>query len=123
MLGWFAASLPARRSPLALGLCLLAILFALEAKTAWYGPAAGPGSDIRAAKALPVGSPELVEHGLPAPDPAHPHASFAALPDSVLTPFLWAGVPAISEILRGQRPIFSPAHLSPALFFRPPPVF
>ncbi len=46
-----------RRNTLALGLCVLAVLFALEAKTAWYGPANGPGSDVRSQKALPADSP------------------------------------------------------------------
>lgn len=79
MLGSSAASLPLRRAPLAFGLCLLAILFAIEAKTAWYGPTVGLGSDIRAAKALPEGMPRLVEHGVSVLGLAYARVAFAYL--------------------------------------------
>ena len=96
MSGWFAASPSYRRAPLAFGLCLLAFLFAIEAKTAWYGPAAGFTAVLfRAAKAQPVASPEVVDHGLPAPDPAHPHVTFALLPQIATVMFC---------------KVFSPAH-------------
>jgi hypothetical protein len=123
MSGWSADSLPLRRAPLAIGLCLLAILFALEAKTAWYGPAAGPGCDIRAAKALPAGSPKLVDHGAPSPDPEHPGVLFAALPAITVVWLSSIKDPAIGEIPRNHLPFFSVAHFSPSIFFRPPPAF
>lgn len=54
-----------RRDTLALGLCLLAALFALEAKIAWYGPTAGPEVDISRRKALPADLPSVVSHQSP----------------------------------------------------------
>jgi hypothetical protein len=121
MSGWFAASPSYRRAPLALGLCLLAFLFAIEAKTAWYGPAAGFGGSVRAAKAQPVASPEVVEHGVPKPDPAHPHVAFALLPQMAASTF--AGVPlhGFGEILPSHHPHFLASGFSFANLFRPPP--
>jgi len=121
MSGWFAASPSYRRAPLAFGLCLLAFLFAIEAKTAWYGPAAGFGGSVRAAKAQPVTSPEVVEHGVPAPDPARPHVAFALLPE--ITTAMFAGFPARApgKVLPGQHLRFLVAGFSFASLFRPPP--
>lgn len=121
MSGRSADSLPFRRAPFAIGLCLLAMLFAFEAKTAWYGPVAGPGSEVRAAKELPVITPELVEHGVSSPDPEHPTEAFAALLSSATfrSPRLKAF--ELHEIQSSRQPFFSLAHLSPPLFFRPPP--
>lgn len=123
MSGLSAASPAFRRTPLAIGLCLLAIVFAIEAKTAWFGPAAGPGSAVRAAKALPEGLPRLVDHGLPLQDPAHPHLHFSVPPAStaILLPRVKTSVDG--EILFGHLPFFSAAYFSPSDFFRPPPVF
>ena len=121
MSGWFADSPVLRRTPLAICLCLLAILFALEAKTAWYGPADGPGSDISAAKALPVGSPELVDHGVPTPDPAHPRVEFPTFPVSTVASLLRIKVSSLGEIQRNHLFFFATC-ISPPIFFRPPPV-
>lgn len=121
MLEVFAASLRLRRASLAVGLCLLAFLFAFEAKTAWYGPPSGPSSDIRAAKALPACTPELVEHGIPSSGPAHanhPHAAF--LSNAVL----WSPRPNLPlgiDDVRGPFSFFAANHLPPSLLFRPPP--
>lgn len=118
----FAVSLFRRRTPLALGLCLLAFLFAIEAKTAWYGPPVGFGSNVRAAKAQPVAAPEVVEHGVAAPDPAHPHTSFAVLPlISVALSSLCLSVQARSEILISRLPQYAVAGFSFSNRFRPPP--
>lgn len=120
MSGSFADSPLARRTPLAIGLCILAMLFAVEAKTAWYGPFLGPGCAVRAAKALPMGLPELVDHGVPTPDPAHPRAAFPALQES--TP-AWpprVEVAALGEMQRSHL-LFFATYFSPTIFFRPPP--
>lgn len=121
MLGSFVPSSRLRRAPLAIGLCVLAVLFALEAKTAWYGPFAVPGGAIRAAKALPVGLPELVDHGVPAPDPAHPGVAFATLPAGATVWLPRAKGPALDETPRSHL-LFFAACFSPSIFFRPPPV-
>lgn len=121
MLGLFAASLPLRRTPFALGLCLLAFLFAVEAKTAWYGPAHGIGSDVRAAKAMPALSPKLVDHGNSSLDRAQTHISLVAHSASTA---LWAPrVNVRAGVVRPTRPVlFVADYLSPSLLFRPPPV-
>jgi hypothetical protein len=121
MSGLFAASPFRRRTPLALGLCLLAFLFAIEAKTAWYGPAVGFGSSVRAAKAQPVATPKVVEHGVPAPDPAHPHVPFAALPPIAVALSLCFSVQARSAVLLGHISQFAAAGFSYSNLFRPPP--
>ncbi|MGO8934441.1 MAG: hypothetical protein ACLPLZ_03585 [Terracidiphilus sp.] len=121
MSGLFAASLFRRRTPLALGLCLLAFLFAIEAKTAWYGPAVGFGSCVRAAKAQPVATPKVVEHGVPAPDPAHPQASIAALPPIAVALSLYFSVPARNEVFLSHLSQFPAAGFSFSSLFRPPP--
>jgi len=124
MSGLFAASLFRRRTPLALGLCLLAFLFAIEAKTAWYGPAVGLGSSVRAAKAQPAATPRIVEHGAPAPDPAHPRASFAALrPIVEALSSLRFSLQARSEVLLSHFSQFAAAGFSFSGLFRPPPAF
>jgi hypothetical protein len=121
MSGWFAASQSFRRAPLAFGLCLLAFLFALEAKSAWYGPVNGFGGTVRAAKAQPVASPEVVEHGVPAPDPAHPSAIFFALPPIALALILCMFAQTRDRALL-RLVVNSPASgLSFPNLFRPPP--
>jgi len=123
MSGWFAASYFYRRAPLAFGLCLLAFLFALEAKTAWYGPAAGFGGSVRAAKAQPATSPEVVDHGVPAPDPAHPNATFVALPAMVIVLILCIPAQDRGNVYRRRASRFPAASSSFSNLFRPPPSF
>lgn len=118
MSGLSAASLAFRRTPLAIGLCLLAFLFAVEAKTARYGPVVGTGSDVRAAKALPADSTKLVEQGVTAPDPTYFRIAFAALAAACL---LAAVVPAASNLFSNRPPVFAAASFSPPAFVRPPP--
>jgi hypothetical protein len=98
------------------------MLFALEAKTAWYGPVCGPGSDVRAAKARPAGTPELVDHGVPSPDPEHPTAAFTALAANAMFLLPPLNAPVFGEIESDRLPFFPVAQLSPSIFFRPPPI-
>jgi hypothetical protein len=123
MSGSYAASLSYRRAPLAWALCLLAFLFAIEAKTAWYGPAVGCGSSVRAAKAQPVATPRVVDHGVPALDPAHPHATFAALPPIAAALLLCFPVQARGEVFLSHLSQFPAAGFSFSSLFRPPPAF
>src|SRR5579862_3582115 len=122
MSGWFAASLTFRRTALTVCLCVMTFLFAVEAKTARYGPVAGPGSNVRAAKAFPASAPRLVEHGVPTPDPTQPQVISAKISASAVAIFLAREVSARGSLLREHSPHFSAAHLTPACFFRPPPV-
>jgi hypothetical protein len=111
-----------RRTALALGLCLLAFGFAMEAKLAWYCPAGGSASDIAAAKARPADLPVVVSRGVSAPIPVHPQMLFAILAALTAASIckanaLQAGYPAYA------RPsVSTAAYFSSSLFFRPPPV-
>src|ERR1039458_3665322 len=70
---------PLRRNLLAVCLCFLAFAFAIEAKWAWYGPQGGPVSDVSAAKARPAEVPDVVVHGVPAPDLVNLQIPYALL--------------------------------------------
>jgi hypothetical protein len=115
----FFASAHMRRNTLALGLCLLAVLFALEAKTAWYAPANRQGTDIQNQKARPVDLPAVVSHGV------------STLPPATLAVVFMASVAAIAwtnaHFLRGvdidfnHISVSTSPYFSPVLFFRPPP--
>lgn len=116
-----AASLPIRRSALALMLCVLAFLFAYEAKLAWYSPARDIYGQVSAAKALPADVPALVAHGTLAPDHMQIQVAFSAF--AILVAFTLAA----SEVLPGRqlsssRPsFFIPLYLLPPIDSRPPP--
>ena len=121
MSGWFAASLTFRRAALTVCLCLLTFLFAVEAKTAWYGPVAGPGSAVRAAKAMPANAPKAIKHGHPAPDTGNSFIRPAV--SSALIAMWLAGFPHFSSVQTFNR--LSPDStdsFSPSNFFRPPPL-
>jgi hypothetical protein len=122
MSGIFRARFPYRRTLPAFCLCLLAFVFAVEAKTAWYGPAAGIGSNISAAKARPAATPKLVQHHIPTIDPAHPQNLAASLL-SVASAWLAATpVPRGSLVRHRSVHVASAAFFSAANFLRPPPV-
>lgn len=110
------------RRALALGLCLLAIVFAVEAKTAWFGPASGPGSEVAAAKAWPADLPRLIEHGVPVPSAVPPLISFALL--AAFRPLRSIGntLSPRRESAPGPASLCLAAFLSPQFFFRPPPI-
>jgi hypothetical protein len=119
MFGNSAASIFKSRVAFALGLCLLAVAFAVESKTAWFGPLTGPGSDVQAAKALPADMPRVIEHGVPAPDPVHPAIPFALIATLAAA---WPSVtPAQKEVSRTAPPVSLAAYFFPSIFFRPPP--
>lgn len=109
------------RNMLALGLCLLAVLFALEAKVAWFGPVNGPTGDIQSQKARPADLPAVVAHGVSTlPPVTFPLALifFASVAASACTEsnFL-PGVKVDCNYLS----VSAAPYFSPALFFRPPP--
>jgi len=99
-------------------LCLLATLFAIEAKLAWYGPHGSPASQISAFKLKGADAPLLVAQ---------------ALASSELVPHL-SGIAAIVSLtlmVSVARWTFQPVEalpvqslssgFSPHLFVRPPP--
>jgi hypothetical protein len=111
------------RKLLACWLCMLALVFAFEAKTAWYGPPAGPGSALSSAKALPVDLPQVVLHGVPVPDPVSPALPFLILAGLVLAFSAGFDSRMTNRVDREGLSRASWSFFSPQLFFRPPPVF
>jgi hypothetical protein len=117
----FFASPQMRRNTLSLVLCLLAVLFALEAKTAWYGPAKGPGSDVQSEKArpadLPAAASERSVSALSWPLP------LALIFSAALAAMAYVGAGFLSRA--GCDPDSISVSASPyffaGLFFRPPP--
>lgn len=102
------------------GLCLLAVLFAVEAKLAWYSPVHGPGSDVRSAKAFRPDTPKAVERGNPLPDSSQRLIAFALLATS-------ASAAAMSRMVgrnreRNPQQACLVTFSATNLFFRPPPV-
>jgi hypothetical protein len=95
--------------------CALVALFAVEAKLAWYGPDAGPASQISASKLQPTEAPRIPAEVL----------SFAAPVLHIAAIALIVAVLAFSELFArsgeadGTRQV--PLGFSPQVFFRPPP--
>jgi hypothetical protein len=121
MSGRSAASLPVQRSILAIVLCVLAFLFAFEAKLAWYSPASDLASQVSAAKALRVDAPSPVSHGVAAP--YRGLAGVTSLAIAVLASFLALLIEAEPKRLSPGRNSFIklPAYLHFPFDFRPPP--
>jgi hypothetical protein len=111
---------PFKGNVIAVCLCMLAFAFAMEAKLAWYGPAGGPGSDIRAAKACPTKLLQIVARGTSTPKPVlhEVHSAFLGRCARLC-------LPAAKVLDRGAASIERPFILLPLsgsnLFFRPPP--
>lgn len=120
MSGRFADRFPCRRATLAIALGLLAILFAVEAKTAWYGPF-GTGGDVQAAKALPADTLKIGPHKTAAPNPLDFHSLLFPVFAFITFCAFVIYDPSQSPVLRRRTSLFNPALLSPLLLFRPPP--
>lgn len=100
-------------------LCLLAALFSIEAKLAWFGPSGSPTSQISASKLQAADAPRLIAKALARTAPAvHVPVIFAALALVVFA------VPAYASFCTAGTqtlPSLLPSYF-PSLFFRPPPV-
>jgi hypothetical protein len=121
MSGFSATALPIQRSILAVVLCVLAFLFAFEAKLAWYSPASDASSQVSAAKALRVDAPDLVSHGASAPDRALALAAFSAIAILIaLRSAVSDGSPERSG-LSGHLSVYFPDYLISPIESRPPP--
>lgn len=110
-----------RQNALVVGLCLLAVLFAVEAKLAWYSPVSDTSSDVRSAKAFPPDTPEIVHRGVSSPDSAQPLIAFA-----LLATFGIASAIHVDLLLARNRDCnpqqtYLAAFSATNLFFRPPP--
>jgi len=107
--------------PFAIGaaLCLLAFLFAFEAKLAWFSPANTPCAQISATKLQPADAPKLIAQALATPKVAQHLPAEATLLAVALfiavVPQAFAGMAD-----KGFMPLVS-SIFSPHLFRRPPP--
>jgi len=122
MSAFSAVSHQSRRTLIAFLLCFLAFSFAVEAKMAWYRPADGPHCDVRAAKAMPADTPELVSDGVPAPDPLHPQFPVVFLLEIVAVTAFGVPLTRHRNPLGLRTPLPAAAHFYPGIFLRPPPV-
>jgi hypothetical protein len=110
-----------RLTALGVILCLLAALFSVEAKLAWYGPAGSAGTQISFAKARPAEQPRMLPERFAWPSPpASDFSGTAALIAFVLVFFAHP----LSEFQKRPKNSGLPesSGFSSALFFRPPPV-
>jgi hypothetical protein len=113
---------PLRRNLLAVCLCFLAFAFAIEAKWAWYGPQGGPVSDVSAAKARPAEVPDVVVHGVPAPDLVNLQIPYALLATFAVACFLSADVLLRRDVAYNHTRVSAAPYFSADHFFRPPPI-
>ena len=103
-------------------LCVLAAMFAIEAKVAWYSPAGSPSSQISAAKLQPAEAPRQIAQaiGSPAPvQPFFPEVGLLLAAAALLVAFRLSSRVLTRETF--HNPAFAGCSLS--LFRRPPPQF
>ena len=110
-----------RLTALGILLCVLAALFAVEAKIAWFSPEGSASAQISFAKARPAEQPEALTQRFhsqtpPANDFAVTLALFAATL-LLATPTILVVRPQAARWQVSASPGFSNA-----LFFRPPPI-
>jgi hypothetical protein len=110
-----------RRNSFALGLCLLAVVFALEAKFSWYGPTNGPSGDIHSQKARPADLPEVVSHGTSALTPVIFPLTLIFLASVAAIAWTDANFLPGVDVDSNRIPVSAASYFSPSLFFRPPP--
>jgi hypothetical protein len=109
-----------RLTALGILLCVLAALFAVEAKIGWFSPAGSANAQISYAKARPAEPPKAPASRLaPSPSIADPFAQTALLVAAVLS---LAALAMQATLLFPRAPRLSASQgLSVSLFFRPPP--
>ena len=111
-----------QRTAVAFLLCALALSFAVEAKVAWYGPAKGPFTDVRSAKAMPADRHELTAAATPFVEPHQAPACWTLL--AVVATAVAAALIRTPEshLPPAAHPVPAGFYLSPHISFRPPPV-
>ncbi len=106
-----------RLTALGIMLCLLAALFAVEAKIAWFSPAGSATAQISYAKARPAESPKALSQRLTSPG-----LDFVG----TATVLAAALLPAMTTMVVRRTPEHLQTGVSPgfrsSLFYRPPPV-
>jgi hypothetical protein len=102
-------------------LCLLAALFAIEAKLAWFSPALNT-SAVSSSKLRPAEAPEVARQhtAQSVPLPVEIIENGAILAVTALTVAMMIVVRSSS---RSLAPVSASSSFSVALFFRPPPAF
>jgi len=110
-----------KRNTLALGLCLLAALFALEAKTACYGPLNRSEKDLQGEKALPADLPALISSGVLSVLGAALPLAVTFVPPAPLIVRKSADFQSRMGVDCGRIPVSASPYFSSGLFFRPPP--
>jgi hypothetical protein len=109
-----------RLTALGIMLCLLAALFALEAKIAWFSPAGSATAQVSYDKARPAEPPKALPLRFVSPASlAHDFAGTATL----FVPVLLMAVTAAIRVRRvpPRWQVSASPDFSPSLFFRPPP--
>ena len=110
-----------RLTALGIMLCVLAALFAVEAKIAWFSPAGSATAQISFDKARPAEPPKALPQRLNSPAPSSLDFTAAAyLFASAL--LLAAAVRIVVRPVPIRRQVPLADGLSASLFFRPPPV-
>jgi hypothetical protein len=112
-----------RRTAFALGLCLLAFAFAMEAKLTCYAPANAPATELHAAKAYPADTPDVMAHSAPARNPALTLIPLVLLTGFTFSSLLRANAPLRPDIAGNGSRVFAATYFFHPLFFRPPPSF
>lgn len=100
-------------------LCLLAALFAIEAKLAWYGPAGSAAAQISYSKAQPADAPKF---SLRSVTPSFPAPSVLEIATLLTLILLTEACRLLLRPLEARSAALPSSGLSPQLFFRPPPV-
>jgi len=110
-----------RLTALGILLCLLAALFSLEAKIAWFSPAGSARAQISYDKARPAEPPKALPQRLVSP--AALARDFAGTATRLVAVLL-ADVTAAMVVKQGpaRPPVSASPGFSPSLFYRPPPV-
>jgi len=95
--------------------CVLAALFALEAKLAWYGSDPGPISHISSSKLQPTEAPRILAEALSFSDAVLHLASISLV---LLAPAFIIGFARCAEAAAARQVAVG---FSPQVFLRPPP--
>ena len=108
-----------RLTALGIMLCLLAALFAVEAKIAWFSPAGSASAQISFAKARPAEPPKTLPQRIVSLTPADNFAGAATF--VVLALLLVTTHPFVSVVVPTEPQVSGSSNYCPSLFFRPPP--
>ena len=110
-----------KRYALGIGLCLLATLFALEAKWAGYGSPSGLLVQIQSAKARPADGPVVIARDAPAHSSAPTLMALTLLAAIGETTLMCVALSRRLTPAFRSRSVSSAPFFSSALFLRPPP--